>query len=163
MHDSVVMLRRDVISLCFFSCLPFAGLWSTIVYHKIETIGTNTIALLLDTFLTVMALCLCSSVFTGIMIKRTYRGLRPPSIRKDENFWRLFPQSPWAMGFITGVYAFVALSMAFDITYGAFNWAEITLTQFVLVKMSYSGVLGALISFMTIQKIMPGESASDRI
>lgn len=158
MQTTIWTLRRDMMTLCFLFSAAFVGFWSTILYHNIETIGTSTVVLLTDTFVTEFVVCVASAISTGIMIRRTYRGKQLPSIKKDERFWNLFPRKPWSLGFVIGVYFSIVLTLLFDGTYGFFNWYQLTLTQFVLVKMAYSGLLGTLTAYFTIQRIMPTES-----
>lgn len=158
MQTTIWLLRRDMIILCFLFSAAFVGFWSTILYHNIQAIGTNTVVLLTDTFVTEFIVCIASAISTGIMIRRTFRGKKLPSIKKDERFWNLFPGKPWSFGFVMGVYFSIVLSLVFDGTYGFFNWNQLTLTQFVLIKMAYSGLLGALAAYFTIQRMMPAKS-----
>ncbi|MGI6728306.1 MAG: hypothetical protein ACOX4P_07150 [Anaerovoracaceae bacterium] len=155
MHVSTRILCRDMFSFCFFSSLSLVGFWSSILYHKIDTIGTNTVALLVDTFVTVFVVCIGFSIITEIVVKRLYCIKTLPPAHKDEQLWKLLPNRSWSFGFILGVYFSIFLTYLFDVTYKFFDWTQITLTQFVMIKMIYSSILGGVIAILTIQRMVP--------
>jgi len=160
MPASLRMFRRDIMIFCFFSSMPFVGFWSGILYHRMDKIGTNTVALLSDTFVTVIFVCISSALTTAILLKRTYKGGVLPVLKTKEKFWGFFPDRPWAFGFVLGVYSSIGLTFFFDTTYEFFAWGSITMTQFVLVKMGYSGLLGSLVAGFAVHKMLSVRAAA---